>query len=60
MRGGRDGKQSPYAPLLASSTAAAVGLHRIGGSVATFIFQDLNHAISGILPCLGRGVLAGR
>ena len=60
MRGGRDGKQSPYAPLLASSAAAAARLHRIGGSVRIFIFQDLNYAISGILPCFGRGALAGR
>lgn len=58
MRGSRDGKQSPYAPLLASSTALAAKLHRIGGSVLILIFQDLSYAISGILPCFGRDLLA--
>jgi len=43
MRGSRDGKESPYAPLLASSTVTVAELHSIGGSVITFIFQDLNH-----------------
>jgi len=58
MRGSRDGKQSPYAPLLASSAAIAVKLHRIGGSVVIFIFQDLDYAAGGILPCFGRDLLA--
>jgi len=56
MRGSRDGKQSPYAPLLASSTVSAAKLHRIGGSVNSFIFQDLKYAVSVILPCFGRGL----
>lgn len=58
MRGSRDGKQSPYAPLLASSTGAAARLRRIGGSIKILIFQDLSYAPSDILPCFGRGHLA--
>lgn len=58
MRGSRDGKESPYAPLLASSTVTVAGLHRIGGSVMIFIFQDLNYAPVSYYLVLVTGVLA--
>lgn len=52
MRGSRDGKKRPYAPLLASSTGILAKLQRIDGSVGAH-FPGLGPRVGVILSCFG-------